>query len=347
MNWLQKIAMFVEGEGERVFAYRDRVFLIDPQTDLTDPVTRKAANHIGINTRELMSKYRDSWEFLSEIEGLRPDVLQGYINGSTLVISSLNFPQHTGSRLLQNVLKALELDHVEYANSEGEVYDDAAEYQITGKLPTSLYHGTSSRHAYEILRFGLRAGQSETNYPGGGYHGAIEHSEIIFLTEDISKAAYHALNAVDKQGGFPVVVQVKVPDPDLLVSDYDIEVMYDDEFEGNIYDNTYKAPISDFSPRIHEEPFSFSKKTGIFGYRGRVPASFIEAIMIQMEEDSDSTYDPANWHGVSKAELLRALDFNTPEGAYYNDYEDEEDEYSEETVYASAIQQWLKSAHIT
>lgn len=333
MNWLQKTAntiiktaMFVHGEGEFVIAYKSRVFLIDPhEQDLNNPIIRQMANFLGTETRDLVAAYGDTWDYVSSLRDLRPDILQGTLSEDrdSLTLQSNNFQHGTGSRLLQNVIRALNVENVYYENESG-IYDNFNDWQIEGNLPEYMFHGTTSEYADRILRFGLQPGESTTNYPGRGIQSDISHDEIVFLTKDIDRASYHAINAVSEQKGFPIVFRFKIPDPNLLVSDYDVEIMYDDDFEGNIYTNTYKSPKTDYSPRIKEEPFGFSKKVGVFGYRGRIPASFIADIMIRPEEGEYYQYEGDQWISVTADQLEAALEFDDPTMFEYKPEEEQD-----------------------
>ncbi len=328
---LQKVAMFVYGEGDTVIAYQSSIFLIDThKQDVDDPIVRQMANFLGTETKDLVSNYRDTWEYISSLRDSRPDILQGHVDENTLTLQADNFQHGTGSRLLQNVMTTLGITNVEYQNAE-DVYRNLSDWQVTGNLPENLFHGTTSQYADRILRFGLQPGESTTNYPGAGPHGSIDHDEIVFLAEDIDRASYHAINSTQEQKGFPVVFRFKIPDPNLLVSDYDAEVMYDENFEGNIYNNTYKAPKKDYDPRIKEEPFDFSKKVGVFGYRGRIPANFIVDIMIRPEGGDYDQYSDEQWISVTADQLQAALEFEDP--TMYG-YEPEEDEDQYEKTYA-------------
>lgn len=336
-NWLIKVAMFVHGEGDHVIAYKSHVFLIDPhKQDLDNPVVRQMANFLGTNTIDLMKTYGDTWDYLSHLKDMRPDILQGYIHDNSLVLQSSDFQHRSGSRLLQNIVKSLGLRNVEY-NNEYNSYDNISSEQLKGSIPKNLYHGTTSEYAYRILRFGLQPGEATTNYPGLGPHNDISHDEVVFLTEDIEKAAYHATNAVNQQGGFPVVFEFNIPDPSKLVSDYDVESMYDEEYEGNIYNNTYKAPVTEFSSKIKEPPFDFSKKIGVFGYKGRIPSNFITDILIQSEEGYFYGYNSDKWVNVTQEQLQSALDFQDPMMYNYEPEGEDEEEYEyENDRYASS-----------
>lgn len=346
-NWLvrvsgiEKTAMFVHGKGEHFVAYKSHVFLLDPHSQgVDDPIVRQMANFLGTD-----SKYIDTHDYLSNLRDTRPDILQGQIKDSLITLQTDNFQHGTGSSLLKHVMRALGVTNVEYQNSE-EVYREHSDWQITGELPEYMFHGTTSQHAIRILRFGLQPGESTTNYPGRGPHGNISHDDVIFLAEDVDTAAHHATHTT-QQGFpdiFPVIFRFKVPDQSLLVSDYDVEIMYDESFEGNIYNNTYKAPQDEFDASIKEEPFDFSKKVGVMGYRGRIPANFIVDIMIRPEGGEYYNYSGEEWISVTADQLQQALEFEDATMYAYEPEEDEYEEYAQDEEFddTHASSNWLK-----
>ena len=48
MNWLQKMAAFVYGDGDTVVAYQGRIFLIDFDAFEDDPTFRKMMDFFGL-----------------------------------------------------------------------------------------------------------------------------------------------------------------------------------------------------------------------------------------------------------------------------------------------------------
>jgi len=69
------------------------------------------------------------------------------------------------------------------------------------------YHGTSSVHAPEILRLGLRP-QDADNRQYRGMHGSKEN--MVYLTSDIDTAEFHAKNSVKHFGGAPTVLRIDI-----------------------------------------------------------------------------------------------------------------------------------------
>ena len=327
-----KQSMFVVGEGEYVVAYRDKIWLLS-NNDETNAVKAEIEQMFGIEPTE------DIYDLLQTIGDNRPDVLKGEIigGGQFRIGTDSNWRFGRGSHLLQKVMKELGLREVVYSNTIGDEYDTTRGSEITGQMPTHLYHGTTSENALGILRFGLAPDRAATNYPSKGAHPPLEHDDKVFLTEDIQKAEYHAVNAVTRDQqygtpdhrnaeprGFPVIFRFRVPDPNLLIADLDVEHMSDSPT--GQYD--YVPERKEHDPTIQETPEQFSKQVGVMGYKGRIPASFITDILVraseEVSEEESYDFDENNWENVTAEQLERALDWGDPQGIYYDPEEDED-----------------------
>jgi len=336
---LQKTALFIEGEGDILIAYRDRVFLIDSEDEMDSPTIQRFITFLD----DLDLTYvQGAWDLMSHLQGHRPDVLVGHLGNGVLEISSRNFNHRGGSRLLQNVVKELNIQEVRYSGMEGEHAETLLPHEIAGQIPDAMYHGTSSVHANDIMRFGLMADEGDTNYPGYRKRDPIIHEEDVFLTGDIQRAVYHAHNATQQKGGYPVVFRFVIPDKSLLVPDFDIETLATDEWE--TYPNIYREPRRDET--VEEDPFSFSKKTEIFGYRGRIPANFIRDILVYTgDTEYPDSFDRDVWQSVTLEQLRNSLDIDRDHFYDYDPYEDEDEEkeeYNEEDDRLVAESNWLK-----
>ena len=351
-----KTALHIEGtlkgDHDYVVAYRDRVFIFNPSGEKVSGVSgdfmqmqdedllivADAARFIvsfekkdfgdDINETELFVKSveEDPWMLISHIRDKRPDVIVGYVEDNRFVPANTTYFFHSrGSRLLQNILKELGLDGISLHGESGE-YESYPSAEVTGDLPKLLYHGTTSAYAMRILRFGLMADESETN------HKEIDHPNTVFLHSDISNASHHAQNASailknhweeTQYRGFPVVFQFEIPDPSLLKPDWDVDNMVSREELFPTYPNI--APPQHRMFDVDDDPFKLTKKLGVYGYGGRIPANFIRDMWIKMEDYNDENareYDPTSWQRVTPEEMHKALDHGMPEGAFYEDQED-------------------------
>lgn len=325
---LSKQAMFIEGEGDYVIAFNNQIWLTSSDGDSWSEMDM-IANRLKIE----LTHQNNMWDLINTIQETRPDVLMGQIENDTLRLdSNSDYKFGPGSHLLKKVIKELGIEKVEYLN-QGENYRTHYDSEIQGNLPDVLYHGTTSENAIGILRFGLMPGKADTNYPQHGPEDqGIEHDNTIFLTDDLSKAEFHAVNAVTRDSkwpntkgrkrGFCVVFQFKVPDKNLLVPDYDIENMSENPtgvYE-DVWDNRGGRPTQ--YSKIEENPMQFSRQVGVFGYQGRIPASFINKIMIAEPADDK----PLKWHEVNAQQFEQALDYGDASFAFYEMEEDEEED---------------------
>jgi lysozyme family protein len=323
--------MFISGEGDLVVAYRENIWLLNRRRDSEEnvPVMEDIEQTFGLSPED------DVHDLLSTLEEKRPDVLRGEIDGDRLILSgATDWRFGRGSHLLKKVMQELQLSGVTYLNSGGDPYENIGDFQITGKVPEALYHGTTSENALGILRFGLAPDRAATNYPGRFKHPPIYHEDKVFLSENIDKAEHHAFNAVTrdmqygspgygsaKPRGFPVIFRFRIPDPNLLVPDLDVEHISDKPT--GTYD--YVPPRDQYSPKIQDDPTQFSRQTGIFGYKGRIPANFISDIYVWISGDIESEgFDESNWESVTAEQLERALDWGDPQGVYHEPEEDED-----------------------
>ncbi|MFA5418607.1 MAG: glycosyl hydrolase 108 family protein [Bacteroidales bacterium] len=306
-----KTAMHILGKGDIIIAYRDKIWRLN-----YDKNTKKILNDIITTLQISFAESYTIHNLIDSIKNQRPDVLVGHLHNNELKISNDEFNFGRQSHLLSKVIKELNIYRADYM-SHDEVYQSIFPNPFNSS-DLYLYHGTSSVNCPGILRYGLKAGEAETNYPSIS-HPPIEHYDKIFLTENISKAGNHALNAVHQHKGFPVVFKFKIPDPALLIPDYDISFM--SEQPTNNY--TFYQEKTKSDPKIVESPEQFSKQVGTYGYKGRIPANFITSILVQTNRNDAGVYIPSNWTEITSRQLETALDMGQVEGIYYEP-EDEE-----------------------
>lgn len=153
-----------------------------------------------------------------------------------------------------------------------------------------LYHGTTDKHLGEIMRRGLMPQETPHSIMRGNNSTISDYTiHNVYLTDDPNLAMMYAKSQARHQGGNPIVFSVGIPDPYKLVADDDhildiakkkmksyIDKNYDDD---KAMSGDYKPPlIDDFVEQISkEELFTRSlKQTDSLGYKGRIPASFID-----------------------------------------------------------------------
>ena len=139
-----KTALFTQGRGDHVIAYKDKVYLINP-TDST------SADHDLMKriSLDLDIPFNGSpWDLLSSITDHRPDVLYGRIdNGWFEIYRTSGFYHGQTSYLLSKVVNHLGLEGVKYT-SDGEDYKAIFTEDLSGELPEA----SISRYEYSTCR---------------------------------------------------------------------------------------------------------------------------------------------------------------------------------------------------
>lgn len=311
---MRRIALREYGEGEHVVAYRDRLYRFTDANDEEDQALAvEAAEFLGVD----IGDDADVWGLAQATREQKQEALVGRVEDGDLLVEADDYRHGRGSRLLRGVLRHLGLSGVR-VQYDGNIVEDIPAGEVTGRLPDTLLHGTSSANMGGILRRGLAADETRSNYK---LHD-IRHANTVFLTDNPFKAAYHAENACqprDKRpwearspsGAFPVVVEFAIPDKAKLVPDWDIDVWSE---SGNAYEKSremrqLRRRMGD--PTTQEDPFKLSRKFGVFGYRGRIPPASIRSIEIRTGEGEEG-FSPESWTKVTREQLERAIDAGEP-----------------------------------
>ena len=303
--------MFVKGheDGNNIVAYRENLWKLRDDVDEEDPVRDEISQAL---------KMDDAWIDVHELRDLledSPDVLIGEYDGGSY--SELYI--HRGgsfqldpksSILVKKVVKALGANGASYAPMGGDGDPEfVGSYQLKGKVADTMYHGTTSNYLTGLMKFGLVPGEKETNYEG------IEHPNAVFFSSRFDEAQHHATHTASKVGGDPVVLELKVPDPALLIPDYDVDMGAGDT---GCYDYICKTIRDKSSQSLDADSFSLSREVGIYGYKGRVPAVNISSYYILMNAEMEMGDD---MHYAGKEQYTEA----TPEEAAV--YVDTKNEY--------------------
>lgn len=138
-------------------------------------------------------------------------------------------------------------------------------------FPDYALHGTSSFYLEKILSQGLRPPRGErSNYADT----QVTHDKHIFLTTKAKKANEHAMNAVSKLGGFPIIFMFKIPDKKQIAPDYDV----DSEFGATDYRDIRDRVGIKADPEKKARSLGRSRDVGVFGYLGAIPKQYIKRI---------------------------------------------------------------------
>jgi hypothetical protein len=143
-------------------------------------------------------------------------------------------------------------------------------------------------------------GESKTNYEG------ISHPNAVFFSSRMEEAQHHAVHTAGKVGGDPIIVNLKVPDSDLLIPDYDVDMGAGDT---GCFDYICHTLRSNQAGDLDTDSFSLSREVGVYGYKGRIPASAIFAYDILM--NAEETMNSSEMYDARLGEYTEA----TPEEA--------------------------------
>jgi len=279
-NWRQYLnEMIVRGEtsGEYVVAFKKNIWRFDKTID--PDLVEEISNALKIDEDEW-----DDFYDLGQVLEDRSDILLGTIDAyNTLYLHGYGSfrldPQ--SSILVKKVVKELGLSSVSYTGSDDDERT-VRKYNIKGQIPRSVYHGTSTNYIQGLLRFGLVPNKKETNYEG------ISHPESVFFTSRTEEALHHAKHTANRVGGLPVMIELSVPDKNLIIPDYDVDIGAGDT---GCYDYICAKLRKNQKGSMEGDSLSLSREFGIYGYKGRIPASFFSSFYLPENQD-DWQYAP-------------------------------------------------------
>lgn len=236
-----------------LIAFRDNIWIFDEEDLHTNRVDLKPI-HDQITSRKVNATRPSNTTYWTSILQNVGDSLIAQYDPKKKTLNIQNEISEN-SPLVRKVVKKLNIN---------KVYFKGIEYNFSEK---ELYHGTCSSKLPGIMKFGLTPNE-KSNF-GDETQSIIK--DTIFLTDMYERAESFAIRCAMFSGSEPVVLKVKIPDPSLLVPDYDI----DRRADANTYAHSRKAYLE---PTYSGDSMKASRHAGIYGYRGRIPAKFIEKI---------------------------------------------------------------------
>ena len=371
MNHLNKLSSLLESfgftsEAERIIklSYRevnlssgnnfyvivsgDTLYKIDDFTD------EEALNTIAEDL-DLDLSYADIYEPYDLISKIRNknsvSTLIGEVSGNVLSIlndSSFGLNAYS-SKLVKKVMKYLGIKYVSQEYGSG-TFDYPPEPNSRPAKPKNLtwLHGTSSMRLPGLLRYGLQSPRGKSlrdemvlGLPVSQFEkNNIVHEDVIFLTSSMEKAIWHARNATINDGGFPVVLRLKLPDPNKIIPDFDVLPGHNNE-EEEYYPHIDASRSHNALTGLKDDATKSSIEVGVIGYRSnRIPASFFEGIYVIDGNEELGDVTPMKISEViqivNKLVELDMLEFVSAEiftDRYMLDellYEEEEDEDEDE-----------------
>jgi len=295
----------------KLIAFRGNYWMLPLDGDIPIQVVQDIMTHTGITANGDVDPY-DFIENITDFFEHRPDVINATVMNNELHIDRHSMATHhpVVSQMIKKLVNDLGLQGTNVAQfgSDDDIYNYHNKFQSTGDLPDTLFHGTHSGHLIQIAKTGLRAGQAESNWKDAG----ISHPNLIFGSVEINDTVFHANKTSgmgdtgetyyesDPDTEFPVIIEFKLPDKNLIVPDYDVAALFLGRTEqtdslgyGNSgsYYSQHSSEISDNNPE--ERAW---KSTGIYGYKGRIPPSHIIKVYTNFF-DGPLTDEPS-WYGT-------------------------------------------------
>lgn len=317
-------------DNENVIAHRDSIWLV-PDEDIPADVSEDIAARTGLEPSDTYANFQEQG-----YDG-RPDVIFGVIDGETLYLTNRDDAGHNPvtSLLIKKVVHQLGLRKVEtnYVDGEEEVDEITYKGEMLGRIPDVVYHGTASRYIGAILRQGIGP-NSNANWPKvGKFH------DRVFLTARKGYAKFHANRALES-GGIPIIVATRLPDRNLIDLDFDVAGTYYGSDHARTQSAGYSSSMKTTGHYAHAHTTTqeiikrnagtdYTRESGVFAYKGRIPASFIQFYVVPGGADGEKYIDD---HAVrvAPADILKALDMIEEYGFYDPDYEPEEQEDDED-----------------
>lgn len=318
--------------GNTVIAHRGNVWVFN-----TDDRGRKVLADIKKLTGAQGSDLEDVVE---RIRDTRPDIILGTIHDGKLYLDSMHSMAHSQTNpQVRKLMQTLGIHQVGVIGRNKEGDDTEEEFdveELTGDIPDIVYHGTSTTHIYEILRVGLRP-NTKTNWPEVG-----KFTDRVFLTSSLDNALFHANHQTvpsrfkrNRTSGRPIILKVRIPDRALIVPDYDVVANFHGKGDPMTAQSGYEKHISKVTPQVDTKRIrkyspgtDWTRATGVFAYKGRIPPSFIVGMYVpgmMADTDDDRGLDVEEMFEVSPDDFHDALDAVDNFGFYDPHYRPEDE----------------------
>lgn len=333
----------VDTSNATVIAWRGYYWLLPSwqhMNSVPEEVLYNIARTIGMDEYEEGDDGEQFMNIITDVTESRPDIIFGTIQNNELYFRPMGAGGQSPitSTMLKKLVQELGLsgvntDDMTYHGDENEVYTVPRE--MKGKLPETLFHGTTSEYMHGIVRTGLRPGVSPSNWKQQG----IEHNDLIFGAVTLDTATFHANKTagvpLDPYDGgilepddpFPVIIEFKIPDPNLVVPDYDVasevigQTNQTDQLGYTAKPNYARFTNADEITK-HNPEGRLWKSARVFGYKGRIPPSHIVRVYADFYS-AEPIQDP-EWNGTLP-QFFQEWDDRYKD--YKGDWEDEDEDY--------------------
>jgi len=244
----------------------------------------------------------DDYDFITNIQEKISDILAGQIHGKTLYLYDYGSfkADPKSSVLVKKVVRQLNLNSVKYIEDVDSTETKVTKKKIVGEISDIAYHGTSSKYLQAIISKGLKSGESDSNYAKIGVH----HSDLVFFATRIGEAMHHAIHAVQQKKGIAIILEFTIPDKDQIIADFDVEKMTDKD----IYYGDTGERGKYTSKSYQQNPDKLSKHFGVYGYKGRIPSSFIKYIYVATKPN-DEMYNINDFKKMKPKAAIKYVNF--------------------------------------
>lgn len=288
-----------------LIAFKDSIWMVDID-DVDEQIINEICQKTGISNIGFID-FQEVEEHFDE----RQDVLVARIYNGVLSINRYRQLNPVTSKLIKKVVAQTQFSvSKEYDDDElGEI--DNNYYEFHGEIPSIAFHGTSAQNSYRILKYGLRSNQK-------GNWQDLHFPDRVFLSSDVLYTFYHANRTAEKNNSVPVIFVFSIPDKSKIDQDYDVGV----EFYGKDHPDLpeiYRSPAdrnkwsNSDEVQKHSPKTNFTRETGVFSYKGRIPASFIKSVIVAPDEGH---IGPENMLKLSPSEYIENMDDYSEFGIY-------------------------------
>ena len=299
-------------EIEYFILYKDKLLFFDETVDI-----EKLDKILNLDIDS-----NDVYDYIDDIRSILPHVIAGYIEYGIAVIQMTTYDIPPNNKDLVKLKKELSKKGIDFIYQEyiDENTDDNERFMLfpdSGELKDArFFHGTCFIHLKDILRLGIKP-NLKSNFN-------IKHKDKVFVTTSMLKAAFHSFTCSNKNNySLAIILELEIPDYDKLIVDYDVAATYfgkyDDISIKYDYDKDMHLGSTDKRRGKDAQKMKVSEKLGVFGYLGRIPASFIKTVHYDIKalekfilydefgtdgEEIEYNSNPSEWSQASPKEFL-------------------------------------------
>jgi hypothetical protein len=250
--------------GSWIILYKENLWILND--DNFEEYSEEISKKLNID-----DSFDDLYDMTQIIKDEKQDVFIGEYVDDTIKIYSFNYRHSQLSTDLKKLKKELG-KNITVNYDYGMHLDKQSSFEIDDNV--KFYHGTCLKFLDSISKKGLIS-TDITNFDN------INHEGKVFITTNIEKALFHSVISAQNNNSIPIIIELKdVPDKDKLIEDFDVVLDFYNKNQDLLDKFDYDIDVSKLirQPREDINRHNLSKKLGIFGYLGRIPASYIESV---------------------------------------------------------------------